>query len=286
MGRGYGLGTPATRGAVPGRGNDRAPGGVAAPVGADPRRSTGGPVMHHRLSAMLDGTVRLGEEELEVVDAWLEPADARLRYVALDVGSWLRERSALLAAGALVPREGRWTTAVTREEVEAAQVEPEGGFHLDMTSLPAILTGPFGNTISPMMIAAGLRAEAAEEAPPARPEDRSAAPDDDAPALDAEALTRQLVRWEDWREAPVFARDGEVGPLIDLILDDVDWRPARAVVAAARGPVALPWSLLRRRVPGSGHLVMAIDADHVASAPDGLTGGAETDEALHAHYTA
>ena len=242
--------------------------------------------MHHRLSAMLEGTVRLGEEELDVLDAWLEPDDARLRYVALDVGNWLRERSALLAAGAMVPRDGRWTTAVTREEVEAAQGEPEGGFRLDMASLPAILTGPFGNTISPMMIAAGLRAEAVEEAAPARPGDRTAAVDDDAPAVDAETLTRQLVRWEEWRGAPVFARDGEVGPLTDLILDDVDWRPARAVVAAARGPVALPWSLLRRRVAGSGHLVMALDAGHVASAPDGLTGGTETDEALRAHYAA
>jgi hypothetical protein len=242
--------------------------------------------MHHRLSALLDGTVSLGDEELDVVDAWLDPEDARLHYVALDVGTWLRDRSALLAAGALVPREGRWTTAVTREEVEAAQVEPEGGFRLDRMSLPAILTGPFGNTISPMMIAAGLRAEAAEEAPPTRPGDRDAAPDlaEGTPAVDAEALTRRLVRWEEWRDAPVFARDGEVGPLTDLILDDVDWRPARAVVAAPRGPVALPWSLLRRRVPGSGHLVMALDVDHVASAPDGLAGGAETDEALHAHY--
>lgn len=242
--------------------------------------------MHHRLSAMLEGTVRLGDEELDVVDAWLEPDDARLRYVALDVGGWLRERSALLAAGALVPREGRWTTAVTREEVETAHTQPEGGFRLDMASLPAILTGPFGNTVSPMMIAAGLRAEAAEEAPPVRPGDRERAPspEEDAPAVDAEALTRRLVRWEAWRDAPVFARDGEVGPLTDLILDDVDWRPARAVVMTRFGPVGLPWSLLRRRVPGSGHLVMALDVDRVIDAPDGLTGGAEADEALHAHY--
>ena len=241
--------------------------------------------MHHRLSAILDDTVRIGEEQLEVVDAWLEPDDARLRYVALDVGTWLKERSALLAAGALMQRDGRWTTAVTREEVESAEVEPEGGFRLDMSSLPAILTGPFGNTISPMLIAAGLRAEAAEEAPPARPGAADGGrPEDDAPAVDAGALTRELLRWEEWRGAPVFARDGEVGPLADLVLDDLDWRPTRAIVTAARGPVALPWSLLRRRVPGSGHLVMAIDAEHVATAPEGLSGGAETDEALRAHY--
>lgn len=241
--------------------------------------------MHHRLRGILSGTVRLEDEELDVAGAWLEPEDAQLRYLSLDLGGWLTDRSALLAAGALVPREGRWTTAVTRAEVEEAQFQPEGGFHLDVASLPAILTGPFGNTISPMLIAAGLRAETAEEEPPVHPgvkeEAAGGAP---PPAITPETMTRALVRWEDWEGAPVFARDGEIGPLIDLVLDDVDWRPTRAVVNTRFGPVGLPWALMRRRVPGSGHLVMALDADDVEGAPDGLDGGADTDAALLAHY--
>ncbi len=243
--------------------------------------------MHHRLSAMLDGTVRLGDEELDVTGAWLDPEDARLRYLILDLGGWIRGRHALLAAGALAPRDGRWTTAVTRAEVEAADHQPEGGFRLDMSALPAILTGPFGNTISPMMIAAGLRAEAQDEAPPMQPalRDEAAAPESAPPLTDADR-TRSLERWEDWKDAPVFARDGEVGPLLDLILDDIDWRPARAVVTAGRGPIGLPWALMRRRVRPGGHIVMALDAHHIADAPAGLTGGAAEDEALLAHYRA
>ena len=243
--------------------------------------------MHHRLSAILDGTILLEDEELEITDAWLDPDDAQLRYLSLDLGGWLTDRSALIAAGALVPREGRWTTAVTRAEVETAQVQPEGGFRLDAASLPAILTGPFGNTISPMLIAAGLRAEAREEAPPMQPAIREeAAQDDAAPPVTAETMTRRLVPWAAWRDAPVFARDGEIGPLSDLVLDDVDWRPARAVVIASRGAIGLPWELVRRRVPGSGHLVMALDADRVESAPGGLEFGAESDAELMAHYAA
>lgn len=240
--------------------------------------------MHHHLSAMLDGTVRLDDEELDVVGAWLDPEDVRLRYLVLDLGGWMSNRTALLAAGALTPRDdGRWTTAVTRAEVEAAEGQPESGFRLDMSALPMILTGPFGNTISPMLMAAGLRSEAVEEGPPSRPgmrEDSGDAP----PAISAEAKTRSLERWEAWRGAPVFARDGEIGPLGDLMLDDIDWRPVRAIVTTRHGPVGLPWELMRRRVQPGGHIVMALDIDHVTSAPDGLDPGTEADAALRAHY--
>lgn len=240
--------------------------------------------MHHRLSAILGETVRLEDDEFDVADAWLDPENAQLRYVTLDLGGWFSDCSALLAAGALTPRDGRWTCALSRADVEGAQHHAEGGGMLDMASLPTIITGPFGYTVSPLLIAAGLRSEAADEAPPRRPSDGEESAPPTGPAMTEEAMTRRLVRWSEWKDAPVFGRDGEIGPLTDIMFDDLDWRPVRAVVQSDRGAVGLPWALVRRRVPEGGHIVMAVDARAVASAPDGLGTGTDVDEALMAHY--
>ena len=213
--------------------------------------------MRHALSDIIGSHVTADGERHAVTEAWIDPVGERLRYVGLDVGGWLSHRTALLSSGLLSWDDG-WHADATREEIEAAELDHERGF--DLADLPPLITGPFGNTFSPLLIAAGLQAEAEEEAPP-RP------PAADGPALDPEDLTRRLERWSALRGTPVFARDGEIGPLIDLIYDDRMWDPVALVVTAVTGREEIEWRHVRRRVASGGHFVLHADMDELGLTP-------------------
>ena len=213
--------------------------------------------MRHALSEIVGSTVEADGGRLDVTEAWIDPVGGRLRYVGVDVGGWLSHRTALLSTGLLSWDEG-WQADATREEIEAAELDHERGF--DLADLPPLITGPFGNTFSPLLIAAGLRAGAEEAAPPHPPEG-------DGPAVHADDLTRSLDRWSALRGTPVFARDGEIGPLIDLIYDDRVWDPAAIVVTAVTGRAEIEWRHVRRRVESGGHLVLHADMAELGLRP-------------------
>ena len=213
--------------------------------------------MRHALNDIIGSHVEADGERLDVTEAWIDPVGGRLRYVGLDVGGWLSHRTALLSTGLLTWDEG-WRADATRAEIEAAEIDHEGGF--DIGDLPPLITGPFGNTFSPMLMAAGLRAEAEEEAPPHPPAAEE-------PAVGADDLTRQLDRWSTVRGTPVFARDGEIGPLIDLIYDDRVWDPAALVVTAVTGRTEVDWHHVRRRVAAGGHFVLHADMAELGIRP-------------------
>ena len=217
--------------------------------------------MRHALSDIVGSHVEADGDRLEVTDAWIDPVGGRLRYVGVDVGGWLSHRTALLSAGLLEWDDG-WRADATREEIEAAEIDHEGGF--DLGALPPLITGPFGNTFSPLLIAAGLRAEAEDEAPPHPPIEADGPA---GPAVEAEDLTRRLDRWSALRGTPVFARDGEIGPLIDLIHDDRVWDAAALVVTAVTGREEIDWRHVRRRVESGGHLVLSADMAELGLRP-------------------
>ena len=216
--------------------------------------------MRHALSDIVGHRVEADGERLEVTEAWIDPVGGRLRYVGVDVGGWLSHRTALLSTGLLTWDEG-WHADATRAEIEAAETDPDDGF--DLSDLPPLVTGPFGNTFSPLMIAAGLRAEAEDEALP-RP------PDAEGPPVDADRLTRRLDRWSALRGTPVFARDGEIGPLIDLIHDDRVWDATALVVTAVTGREEIEWRHVRRRVESGGHMVLSADMAELGLRPSPL----------------
>lgn len=200
--------------------------------------------MHNSLRALMAGTVRVEGEELPVAGAWLD-MDARdlgaraLRYVGLDVGGWLDRHVALVPADRLSweeppPGEGApgWRAAVAREEIEAPEARLDGageGGPLDLSALPPVITGPFGYTISPLMMGAGLMAEAEDERPPAPPGAGGDAGDDVGEGTPREEA-RALARAEDWIGAGLDLR----GPLAtDLVIEDL---LIEARAAEARGP--------------------------------------------------
>ena len=210
------------------------------------------------LRAILDSEIATPAGSYAVADAWLDGGTARLVYLEVETGGLLSRGRALIHASRIAPGDPL-TSDVTAEQIEAAETEPEGGFLLDPLGLPAILTGPFGNTISPLLIAAGLRAEAAEEAPP-RP---GAAEDED----EAPTPTQSLDRADDWLGAPVFGRDGELGTVSDVTLAKADFALAHLLVATVSGRRSVPWAAVRR-LASSGHVVVAGDARTLEGSPD------------------
>ncbi|PRY92899.1 hypothetical protein BCF33_1762 [Hasllibacter halocynthiae] len=209
------------------------------------------------LRALLAQDVMTLDGAYEVEEGWLDPRRARLVYVEVGTGGFLSRGRALIHASRVTP--GTPPRAdVDAAMIEAAETEPEEGFLLDPAAMPAILTGPFGNTISPLLIAAGLRSEAVEEQ----------APHPDAPGSEAPHDPREtLERASEWLGAEVFGRDGELGRVDDVLLAQADWTAAHLIVQTPADRHAVPWSAVRRRAPG-GHVVIAGGTAELSGSPD------------------
>ena len=241
---------------------------------ADPESSAQAP-MRNSLRGLLAGTVRVEDRDLPVSDAWIDPEGMALRYVGLDLGGWLGRHVALVSARRLAWVDdglvGSWRAEVTREEIEGDEARlEEGGGTIDIRALPPVLTGPFGYTISPMLIGAGLMAEAEEGAPPRAPADEEeggeVAPRDRARALD---------RAGDWLDRPVAARHdvagraGEAGPRIaDMLIDPGEMRLTHVVIDADGGARAVPAAHLGVRPEDGGPVPLALTRAEIAAMPD------------------
>ena len=165
-----------------------------------PSGSHGGP--RNSLRALIEGTVRVEGDDLSVSDAWIDRHAMALRYVGLDVGGWLDRHVALVSAERLTwSRDagarglGGWRADLTREEIEGDEARlEEGGGWIDLASLPAVVTGPFGFTVSPLLIGAGLLSEAEDERPPHPPGEGEEPARPDAGARPGGRLARR-IRW-------------------------------------------------------------------------------------------
>ena len=196
------------------------------------------------LRALLGGTVRVEGDDLSVSDAWIDPGSMALRYVGLDVGGWLDRHVALVLAQSLAWSEDGWRADVTRAEIEGDEARlDEGEGWIDIASLPPVITGPFGFTVSPMLIGAGLLSEAEDERPPHPP--------GEAERGEASERMGALDRAGDWLDAPVAARsDAGAGlSVADLLIDPADLRITHAVIEVGGRARAVP---LVRMVPRSG----------------------------------
>ena len=204
---------------------------------------------HLSLRSLIEGTVLVGTDHLSVAGAWID--EERLRFVGIDVGGWMASSVALVPAERMV-WDGGWRAEVTREEVEAegAQLTESSG-PLDLAALPPVVTGPFGYTVSPLMIAAGLMAEGKEEAPPRPP---VAAEDQGTPR----EVARSLPRASDWLGLPIAARHdvigrgSEAGPEIaDLLIEPETHALSHAVI-------------------GVGGVMRAVPIEHLGDVEDGV----------------
>lgn len=227
---------------------------------------------HNSLRALMGGTVRVEEDDLSVSEAWLDPGEWRLRYVGLDVGGWLDRHVALVPAERLSrtrdPAERGWRADVTRAEVEADEArlaESTGPF--DLAALPPVFTGPFGNTISPLLMVGGYLAESADEAPPRPPGEEEA----DAPRDQVRALSRA----GEWLGRPIAARhdvvgrSAEDGPRIgDLLIDPESLRITHAVIEAGGAPRAVAVAHLRAPKAGEDAVPVSLTRAEIEAMPE------------------
>ena len=220
---------------------------------------------HLSLRSLIEGTAMVGTDRLPVAGAWID--GERLRFVGLDVGGWRDSHVALVPAERMT-WDGGWRADLSREEVEAEEARlTEDAGPLDLASLPAVVTGPFGYTVSPLMIAAGLMAETREEAPPRPPVEG-----DPEPAMRDEA--RALPRVADRLGLPVAARHdvigrgSEAGPTVeDLLIDPEDGHAlSHAVIEAGDARRAVPMSYLGE-VDEDGALPLALTLAELDTMP-------------------
>ena len=231
--------------------------------------------LRNSLRGLLAGTVRVQDDDLPVAGAWIDADAMALRYVGLDVGGWLDRHVALVSAERLAwSEEGLtpgWRAEITRAEIEGDDARLEGGGTIDIGALPPVLTGPFGHTISPMLIGAGLMSETREEMPPRAPGPDGAR---DAPRDRARALDRA----EDWLDLPaaarhdVLAHGSDAGPRVaDLLIDPRDGRLTHAVIEADGRGRAVPVDHLGARPEDGGALPLSVTRAEIDAMPEIVT---------------
>ena len=200
--------------------------------------------MTRRLTELLDLSVRVGDEDLPVRAVFHDLHTLRLRQVAVDAGSWLSRREVLVSVERLDrPGDEDWPSTLTAHQIENA---PEWDHTETGVSLPPLVTGPFGYTFSPMLMAAGL-ASSTDRGMPDAPEDTP----NDVVGRDGGRLAG-LERSSDLLGRDAFGPGGRIGPVTDLIFDDD--LTITALIVGEDDPVEMSLDRVRHRAE-QGHFV-------------------------------
>jgi uncharacterized protein YrrD len=180
-------------------------------------------------------------------------------YLLLDTGSWFDTHLVLVRAATVIEisaqnRALRLDT--TTQQIEAAPVLQEETSH-SMEAMPPIVIGPFGNAVSPLMMAALARREMQD------------APDED-PAQDHH-VTDTLTRFSEILKMEVFGRDGELGRLDDILIDADSLAITHLVIddgGILPGQLhVVPIDRFRHVAEGDTHIVLDLDIAARDAAP-------------------
>ncbi|RYH11328.1 PRC-barrel domain-containing protein [Tropicimonas sp. IMCC6043] len=206
----------------------------------------------------------VGDREGEFRDAFFRLEDGMIRYIALDLGGWLTTDTVIVSTDLLSPPEGdsgRWSVSLDEAALETAPRwnETDRAEEIDLRLWPPVIVGPFGSTISPILLYEQLQAGK---------DDRD---DDTLDGTSAAPLIRSLQRVGHWLGLPAFDASGEIGRLHDMDFDPQNGR-ILAFVLNGPGPLpsrgaALPYVMLRHIAEQGTHLVFGETAvpEEVAS---------------------
>ncbi|HYH20978.1 MAG TPA: PRC-barrel domain-containing protein [Azospirillum sp.] len=246
--------------------------------------------MIQRLDVLKDFTIRATDGAIGgVADVYFDDSSWTVRYLVVDTGSWLPGRKVLLAAsvlGAPVGASREFPVALTRRQVkESPDIDTDKPVSRQHE---ADLHGYYGwpPYWGAAAMAPGVAAPAAAVVPPF---DIPAARD--APADRRESGDPHLRSGREVTGYHIQARDGAIGHVEDLLIDEAGWRiryllvdtrnwlPGRKVVVATDCAATVDWAqravsveLTREQVKGSPEYddVAGIDRSY--------------EEALYAHY--
>ncbi|QFU10204.1 hypothetical protein PARPLA_00231 [Rhodobacteraceae bacterium THAF1] len=168
--------------------------------------------MTRRLSDLLNLTATTGDSKLPVRAVFHDRQTLELRQVAVDAGSWLSRHEVLVAIDRFdAPGDETWPLRISEDDLKNA---PEWEHTDSAIGLPPLVTGPFGYTFSPMMMAAGM-ATSTERAMPGVPENQQ-----DIVGQDEHGRLAGLERSSDLVGPDAFGPNGRIGEVTDLLLSD------------------------------------------------------------------
>ncbi|EPX85061.1 PRC-barrel domain-containing protein [Salipiger mucosus] len=207
---------------------------------------------------------RAGNNRFGVTDLLFDPDRQRVTYLAVKPGGWTSTDQALAAAslmGSVDPEGREITLEITEDELARAPrwAGERSGLAEMLAGLPPLVIGPFGATHAPLALAS----QAAEGLGPA----------DEETDPRAETARERYEQLSHWLGRPVFARDGEVGVVGDLLHDPDENRIAYLVVdndrLFGRRQRAVPFAEVAHRVDDDhgGHVVLEASTTELESAP-------------------
>lgn len=180
-------------------------------------------------------------------DIWFDMDTGRISYLRIRSGGWLKGEEVLIAADRLAPPDDNatfWMVNMTDDDLAAAPRWPDsGGIFADW---PPIIIGPFGSTISGPLLNAQMQEAMGEDWPK-------------TPNTSADRLTDPLQQGSEILGAPVFARDGEIGTVGNLVMEPGNWHVVTLLVERpqAQDPVEMPFDAIRHQGEKAGHLVVS-----------------------------
>lgn len=244
--------------------------------------------MHHSLKDLESYEVVSDDTTGRVEDFLFDEVRLHVSAVAVDMGNWLVRRSAILSSDRLGrpdPETRRIPLRITRDEAdEAPEIEnwEAGWFEAPaFTAWPPIIVGPAGGTISPLLMQA--QAQHLTGNTGARvAEDR---------LRDVTENPRRLRSFTTTRSAPVFATDGEIGRVSDMLLRPDSYDVAFLVIDTggflSHERHVVPAAALSHFAEGDLYAVLSVPMQAVEEAPVHDDPGAASDDWLHdaaAHF--
>lgn len=209
--------------------------------------------MLQSLRDLMGARLQVGDREGYFRDAFFRIEDGMLRYVAIDIGGWLNTDDVIVSMDLMSPPDpaqddAPWQVRLSEAALEGAPRWTDSGKRqeVDLRNWPPVIVGPFGGTLSPILLYEQVHAAAGDAA---EPEDTASA----AP------LVRNLQRAGKWLGLPAFDASGELGRIRDMEFDPDNGR-ILAFVLEGPGPmpsrgVEIPYRALRHLADGETHLV-------------------------------
>lgn len=157
----------------------------------------------------LTGKAVTDDGRFPIREVYYDPTSWALRHAVVDVGGWFSTDEILVSVERFaLPQDDGWPVSITRSELDAAPQlsDPK----VNTIDLPALLVGPFGNTISPLMIAA-MHQRKAEDIPDTPPDNLM---------RDGAGRVFHLEKISDWFGLSAFDSDGALGQVEDFVLSD------------------------------------------------------------------
>jgi hypothetical protein len=181
-----------------------------------------------KLTKMIDAPVLDLDSDTEtgtLVDVLIDTRSGDVQYVLIDKATGLGHESVLVSRQRIAHRDGRWHVHITPEEVVLRDpgIRRDANTPLDLCTMPPVLIGPFGYTVSPVLAGAMINAITGKSRA-------------ERPTIDQ---SHSDWFWFDSLQAlPLFDSSGPLGHLADIVIDPMGLTCLSLVSRADDGAMA------------------------------------------------